>query len=327
MHITREQKEAANQTDLVDYLSKKGYELKKMGTCYKIKIRRKFPGDMSSLSIFENRRGWKRWSTGEHGGDAISFLEKNMGMSFQEAVIELIGGQTFSNTTPKPSPISNKTNNSKKTLELPQKCDGKFSRLFAYLNKTRMIDANIISKMISDKMIYQDIHNNVVFVGYNEQNKAAFACVRGTNTSKPFKGDCDGSDKKYAFSIEGTNKSKLYIFEAPIDLLSHATLTNKFIKNEKAWTVHSRLCLAGTSDVALKQYLKTHPDIKELHFFLDNDAAGRSAAEKHCKKYSEKGFVTFNHCPKYNDVNEELVAFITHKPPPNTVPKHKGMKI
>lgn len=29
MHITREQKVAANQTDLVDYLSKKGYELKK----------------------------------------------------------------------------------------------------------------------------------------------------------------------------------------------------------------------------------------------------------------------------------------------------------
>lgn len=71
MHITREQKVAANQTDLVDYLSKKGYELKKMGTCYKIKIRRKFPGDMSSLSIFENRRGWKRWSTGEHVSMAV----------------------------------------------------------------------------------------------------------------------------------------------------------------------------------------------------------------------------------------------------------------
>lgn len=81
------------------------------------------------------------------------------------------------------------------------------------------------------------------------------------------------------------------------------------------------MCLAGTSDVALEQYLKTHPEIKELHFYLDNDAAGRTAAEQHCQKYTALGFQCFNHCPTYKDLNEELVAYVTKKPPPSVQQK------
>lgn len=329
IHITKEQKELANQTDLVNYLESKGYAMIKRGSSYKIKIPKPFPGDMSSVSIFENRRGWKRWSNGEHGGDAISFLEKNMGMSFQEAVLELIGGQSAAMYTSAPSsrpyakPVASEEH---KPFTLPKQCEGRFSRLFAYLTKTRLIDPKIVSKLIADKKIYQDDHNNVVFVGLDEQQQARFACVRGTNTNHPFKGDCDGSDKRYSFSVDGTNPTKLFVFEAPIDLLSHATMTNMLIGKERAWTVHSRMCLAGTSDVALEQYLKTHPEIKELHFYLDNDAAGRTAAEQHCEKYTALGFQCFNHCPTYKDLNEELVAYITKKPPPSVQQKPMGTK-
>ena len=77
------------------------------------------------------------------------------------------------------------------------------------------------NQMCIDKKIYQDTHGNVVFVGTDENNEPKFACMRGTNTNKPFKGDCFGSDKRYAFSMEGSNREKLYVFEAPIDLLSH----------------------------------------------------------------------------------------------------------
>lgn len=316
MHITNEQKQAANQIDLVAYLESKGYEMVKRGSSYKINLHgKKFPGDMSSLSIFENRRGWKRWSTGEHGGDAISFLEKNMGMDFQNAVIELTGNNysSFSNVT-KPCKTTEYQDN--KPLKLPEKANGKYSRLFAYLTKTRMIDACIVTKMLADNKIYQDKNGNVVFVGYDEKSEPKFACVRGTNTDKVFKGDCDGSDKRYAFSVEGSNTSKLYVFEAPIDLLSHATMANRYTKNNNAWTLHTRLCLAGTSDVALEHYLKTHSNIKELHFCLDNDDAGQSAAKKHCEKYTSLGYKTINHCPKHNDMNDDLVAYSTGEPPP-----------
>lgn len=329
MQVTKEQKALANQVDLVDYLSSKGYTMVKLGSSYKIKVPKseKRSGDMSSLSVFENRRGWKRWSNDTSGGDAISFLQMNMGMSFQEAVLELIGGQAMTFTSfprphvePKEEPIADKP------FALPKPCEGKCSRLYAYLTKSRMIDPKIVNKLLHDKLIYQDERNNVVFVGYDEQHQARFGCVRGTNTEKTYRGDCDGSDKRYSFSVEGTNPTKLFVFEAPIDLLSHATLTNMVVGKENAWTVHSRLSLAGVSDVALEQYLKTHPQINELRFFLDNDAAGRKASDELCVKYEALGYKVTNGCPKYKDVNEDLIAHVTKKPPPSAVQSGGGVK-
>ncbi len=314
MQVTKEQKEAANQVDLVDYLTSKGYQLEKKGSSYKIKVRQKFSGDLSSLSIFENRRGWKRWSSGEHGGDAISFLQTVMGMNFQDAVLELTGGSAAAYIPSSPKQETPKIPEVKE-LVLPKRCEGKFSRAFAYLNKSRYIDSNIISQMMADKKIYQDERNNVVFVGYNEKNEAAFACVRGTNTQVQYRGDCSGSDKHFSFSMEGTSKAKLYVFEAPIDLLSHATMANKITNDPNAWTAHSRISLAGTSDVALEHYLKSHPEVKEIHFVLDNDKAGREAAAKYVPKYEAMGFKVVDHVLKTKDMNQELEAYI-NKPPP-----------
>lgn len=115
--------------------------------------------------------------------------------------------------------------------------------------------------------------------------------------------------------MEGTSKGKLYVFEAPIDLLSHATMANHITRNSEAWKMHSRICLAGTSDVALEHYLKSHPEVKEIHFVLDNNEAGRDAAAKYVPKYEQLGFKVVDHVLKTKDMNEELVAYIA-KPPP-----------
>lgn len=139
--------------------------------------------------------------------------------------------------------------------------------------------------------------------------------MRGTNNQVQYRGDCSGSDKHFSFSMEGTSKGKLYVFEAPIDLLSHATMANYVTKNSEAWKMHSRICLAGTSDVALEHYLKSHPEVKEIHFVLDNDEAGREAAAKYVPKYEQLGFKVVDHVLKTKDMNEELIAYIT-KPPP-----------
>lgn len=313
MQVSKEQIEQAKSVDLVDYLTSKGYEVDKTGNGYKIKVKNKFPGDLSSLSIFENRRGWKRWSNGTHGGDAISFLQNVMDLNFQESVLELSGDQAIC-TSAKAVHTSNNSTAQEKHLILPESANT-HSRVFAYLSKERMIDNNIIEQMVADRKIYQDVRNNAVFVGLGKKNEPKFACIRSTNINISFKGDCDGSDKRYAFSIEGMNKSKLYVFEAPIDLLSHATMANHITNNPDAWKIHTRISLAGTSDVALEHFLKSHPDIKEIHFVLDNDVAGQTAAKKHCEKYSILGYKTVNHILKTNDMNEELIAYIT-KPPP-----------
>ena len=55
--------------------------------------------------------------------------------------------------------------------------------------------------------------------------------------------------------------------------------------------------------------------MKEIHFVLDNDNAGREAAAKYTQKYEAMGYKVVNHTLKNKDMNEELKAYI-EKPPP-----------
>ncbi|MFQ8787482.1 hypothetical protein [Ruminococcus sp.] len=56
--------------------------------------------------------------------------------------------------------------------------------------------------------------------------------------------------------MDGTCETHLFVFEAPIDALSHATLNMRRSKDmgiadwKSSWKRHTRLALGGTSDVA-----------------------------------------------------------------------------
>lgn len=294
--------------DLVDYLISKGFPVVKSGNSYKIKVtdKNKHSGDFSSLSIFPNRQSWKRWSDGTHGGDVIEFLRVVYGMTFQDAVKEL-GGGGFVHVDDVPVDY-----NITSGLVLPERSKI-YSRLYAYLINSRFIASEIVTFLVLYKFIYQDIKNNVVFLGRDDVGSVRFACVRGTCLDVPFKKDVYGSDKRFSFSISGEDKTKLYVFESPIDLLSAGTMANIITNNICAWRKNSRLSLSGVSDVALSHYVSTHKEVRELHFWLDNDNAGRSSSDILCRKYSELGFITFNHCPRNKDFNEDLIEYIRSK--------------
>jgi len=66
--------------------------------------------------------------------------------------------------------------------------------------------------------------------------------------------------------------SELAIFESPIDLLSHISLSPR----ENVY----RLALGGTSSKALMQFVADHPNIRTVYACLDNDEAGRTATQK-----------------------------------------------
>lgn len=98
------------------------------------------------------------------------------------------------------------------------------------------------------------------------------------------------------------------MFESPIDLLSHATLANIYLKNPDAYKNHNRLSLCGTADVALEEYLKKNPCIREIVFCLDNDTAGIKNATAYKTKYQELGYITTLSFPRGKDYNDDLCA-------------------
>ena len=171
------------------------------------------------------------------------------------------------------------------------------------------------------KFIYEDARGNCVFVGYNKTGLPAYAALRSTNTNHRFRRDAAGSDKANGFYLKGFNKQKLYVFESPIDLLSHATLKNLESGNSREWLDSTRLSLAGVSDNALKHFLNEYPEVEEICFCLDNDAAGIKATEKYMAKYADWGFKVSSEPPTHKDYNEDLQAAVKNFNMAATAPK------
>lgn len=303
--FSNEQLERAKNADLIEFLrAYMGFEFKKIGRYYQCK-------QHNSLVVYNDRKGFVWNSHNISGGDTIDFLRKVEGKSFPEAVEIIVGKAAV--ITYKPAP---KYKSESGHLVLPEKADSKYNRVFAYLSQTRKISPDVIIDFIKADKLYQDKRGNCVFVDFDEHGTAKFASIRGTLTKKKFRGDCKNSDKRYAFHQMGTDRTRLYIFEAPIDLMSHCTMVD-LAYGKGTYKKQTRLALCGSSDVALEVFLERHKEVKILNFRLDNDEAGRAAVEKYTAKYQMKGYEV--HCvfSKGKDVNEDLISSLSsNKQPP-----------
>ena len=291
--INNNKVEQARNTDLIAFFEQRnGFTFAHRDGAYRC---RQHP----SLAVKDDRLSWFWHSKGIGGHGALDYLVKAENMPFRKAVEAVAGIATI---TAPPRQESTPT----KTLILPLKA-GISLRLYDYLCNKRGIDRDIVNALIQKGMLYEDKRRNVIFVGHDEQGKARFASLRGTYGD--YRGDCAGSDKRFGFTMVARAPSKcLYIFESPIDAMSHASLENATTGDPEAWNQYSRLSLAGTSDTAIPFFLNQHPAVKELVFCLDNDPAGRKASVDLTRKYLDKGFYARIELPTGKDANEELQA-------------------
>lgn len=307
--FTPEEKYTAKNISTIDFLEKNyNYHFKPSGTMFRCI-------EHDSLIVRPDGRGWHWNSRDMCGSDVLEFLQKIENKTYESALMTVLnvtpGSSNVSSTPFKPAPPPDfKTAPPQRELLLPPKCKNSYKRVFAYLNKTRCIDEAIINILVHKKYIYEDMRHNVVFVGYNKVGLAAYAAVRTTLSDVKYRKDAIGSDKSNGFYLKGYNQSELYVFESPIDLLSHATICNRDNNDPKSWLQNSRLSLGGISDVALEQYLRDYSDVKKIVFCLDNDLAGRQATKKLMMKYSDLGYETVDSPPQNKDYNEDLVKSI-----------------
>lgn len=258
IHFTDEQKRRANSVDLVDFLHRQGEQLVRAGREWRWKRH-------DSVTVRGSQ--WFRHSRKE-GGHAINFVQQFFDMSYPDAVTLLLGGESgveWNQTSKSAPPL-------KKAFELPE-ANPDMRRVFAYLIKQRFIDRDLLSFFAHKHLIYEDKeYHNAVFVGLDENGVARHAHKRGTYTQcDPYKGNVEGSDPKYSFHWIGKSGT-LYVFEAPVDMLSFITL---YLKD---WMNHSYVALDGVAEHALLRQLKLNPHLKNIVLCLDHDEAGIEAA-------------------------------------------------
>lgn len=284
--FTQEQKQRAAGTDLAAFLLSQGVELKRCGS-------EMLWEDGGRVTI----RGNLWFSQYEQiGGNAVQFVQKFYNKSYQDAVQMLLDEKI------EPLRVERKKQK-EKHFELP-KPNKDMRQVFAYLLKSRFIDRDVIKYFAHEKLLYEsEDHHNCVFVGVDENGVPRHAHKRGTYTlGESFKGNVDDCDSRYSFHYTGTS-NRIYVFEAPIDMLSFITL------HKDNWQEHSYVSLCSVADHALVQMLKDNQQISKIYLCLDHDSAGIESEWRIRHHLNELGYRDISFVrPKYKDWNEILKA-------------------
>ena len=286
----------ASKVDLVSFLQLRGEKLERVGKEHKL-VYTDSTGKHDSITVCGNR--WYDHKN-QVGGGPVKFLREHYGMSYQEAMLELLGGER-SAALEIVSSKKESQNICKKEFKLPDANDD-MRRVFAYLAKQRFIASDVISFFAHQHKIYEDKeHHNVVFVGIDENGVSKQASLRSTiSFGNAFRITVEGSDTKYSFSHFGES-GKLFVFEAPIDMLSFTTLY------QKDWKDHSYIAMNGVYESAVLEALKCHSNLSEIVLCTDNDAGGIDAAERLRDILRENGYENiFRITPRNKDFNEDL---------------------
>lgn len=258
MGYTQEQIDSANQVNLEQFLRSQGEQVIKSGNEYRWKRH-------DSLTIKGNK--WFRHSQSK-GGYPVEFVMEFFGKTFPEAMFLLTGEMPTNNST---------TATPSTDFRLPPR-NRYVERMMTYLCQ-RKIPEELIQEFYKEGLIYEDAqYHNIVFVGKDETGIPRYAHCKGTQDS--FRMDVQGSDKSHNFAYRSDGKS-LFVFEAPIDLMSFIALY------PKDWKTRNYLSLGGVGAKALEGFLSERKDTETVYICTDADKAGNDAVNRLLKSIPE----------------------------------------
>ena len=137
-------------------------------------------------------------------------------------------------------------------------------RVFGYLCGGRGIDRDVLHMFVRRNMVYESAdYHNAVFVGYDKDNIPRHAHKRGSCSQSSFKGNVDNSDPAFSFHWNGSS-GQIFLFEAPIDMLSFISIHQFMNMNGNNWQQHSYAAACSVSDLVLFQCMKDIGNIDKV---------------------------------------------------------------
>ena len=295
IHFTEEQKLRAASVDLAEFLRRQGEKLIRSGPEYRL---------ASDHSITVQGNEWYDHAVKE-GGGPISFVQQFYNLSYPEAVTCLLDGEQGAVYVPAPK----RAEKPKREFVLPT-ANQNMRRVYAYLLNRRFLDRNVVNAFVRAGLLYESCekfkdreYHNAVFVGRDENDVPCHAHKRSVNDiGKTFRINVEGSDPRCSFHHTGSS-DRLYVFEAPIDLLSFLT------RYPRGWQEHSFVSLCGTAEHAMLWMLERDPGLRTVCLCLDHDAAGIEASGRLTEILHERGYDNVGVIqPEHKDWNEDLKA-------------------
>ena len=305
IYFTEEQKERANAVPIANILRREREEVIRSGNEWRWKRHQ---------SVTFRGSSWYRHSQ-QVGSHAIDFMQEFFGMTYPEAVTYLLDGETgevmqgvsnrqtdrINQKVGKKKHMEKREEKEQKELKPPEK-NPTMKRVYAYLLQKRHISREILSYFAKAGTLYESTeHHNIVFAGLDKEGKIRHIHIKGTcSDGRSFRLNEEGSDSSYGFGYRGGG-NRLYVFEAPIDLLSFLTL---YPHN---WQENSYITLNGVSEHAMLQALKDNSKLDTVILCLDHDAAGIEACGRLAEILKRNGYKNIKRLQStYKDWNEDL---------------------
>ena len=286
--ITQNEIDNANSMDIVSYLKSHGLSVKRVGSAYE------WESPTGKVSIKGNR--W--YSQYELvGGYPVNFVMKYFGLKFTDAV-ESLTGKSYSIM----AESYQKEEKEKKQFVVPERHEN-MNRAFFYLRDERGIDTSIINAFANAGLLFEDSeYHNAVFVGKDAEGNIRHIHKRATSPDSTFKGNAEASNPEYSFNWRGKS-NRLFVFEAPIDMLSYITL------HQNGWRNNSYISLCSTAGIAAMKMLNDNHSIDTVYLCLDNDNAGTVGSQKLAEKIHSLGeYDVWRLYPENKDWNEDLIS-------------------
>ena len=285
IHFTDQQKEQAAGVDLAAFLESRGAKLTRSGRDFRLT-------SDHSVTIQGNR--WYDHAQ-QKGGGPISFVRQFYGLDYPRAVELLLGKSGVAYPAAR-----ERVREPPKPFALPP-ANKEARRVFAHLVKCRRIAPEVVSHFVRAGLLYEDAkYHNAVFVGTDEQGVPRHAHKRSTNSfGKTFRINVESGIPQYSFHHLGRDGA-LFVFEAPIDMMSYITL------HPDRWQEHSYVAWCETSFLPVEKMLERMPRVEEVFLCLDNDVAGHTASKRMASFLAEKNIPSQRLVSQLKDWNDDL---------------------
>lgn len=292
--FSKEQLKKARRTELIPFL--KSYHMADIiaeGNSVRLK-------NNHGVSIKNGYTGYFDFKTGDKG-NSVDFLVNYLGYDLGAAVLALNGesGGSMSRSTYECNKNNNLSSNTRgknpteRTLSFPEKSNS-LTEVIEYL-QFRGISKATIKKLIEKNILYQDIHNNAVFINPERD----YCEIRGTYRDKPFHGVRKSIKDRlwYIKDFDGI-ADVVYVCEAAIDSISLYEL-------RKVLNLPSKAIFASIGGVANQDTIERIKGQYQTIIAVDNDEAGMI-----CRV---RNFDCDVLIPKNKDWNEDLLQFANEK--------------
>lgn len=320
---TPEQIEQANNANISDYVQSR-FQCEKAGKEIHIK-------GYGGLYVNPETNQFFRHSENIGGKGLLEFCKKILDMSFLEAMRECVGeAAEIKQFTPKAAAEPQE----KKEFVMPEKSDTGYKNIYAYFINTRSISPETVREFTNKGLIYPTVSEgvskttgkeykklNAVFLHKNEKGEPCGADIQGIdqNPDYRFKGCTarDESDRGFVYDKGSPEKiDTVYLFEAPIDLMSFVELHPE-IENAKF------AALSGLKPSTAASYINSGLKVVSC---VDNDAAGTKfnnqilfqkmkesiGVGENIKSHTvENGDIPIHYCSA--DINGKEIAFCLSK--------------